>query len=191
MNATWTTWADDQPELAKATLAMLEQLLGPLTPSSSVRVEQAEVRPSALPESARARLTELLGADGVLVDDRSRAERSGGQSYADLVRRRHGDTTAAPDAVLLPADASAVAGVLQICSAERVAVVPWGGGTSVVGGLESIPGDCVAVVALDLRRLDRLLAVDAESRTATFQPGIRTPAAEAALAEHGFPPGHV
>ncbi|HET6816483.1 MAG TPA: FAD-binding oxidoreductase [Mycobacteriales bacterium] len=191
MTQTWTTWADDQPELSSSTVAMLETLVGPLTPSTAAAIETARVEPSALPPAARSRLVAALGEDGVLVDDRSRAEHSGGQSYVDLVRRRRGDTSTAPDAILLPRDAAAVARVLEICSEERVAVVPWGGGTSVVGGLEALRGDCVAVAALDLGRMNSLLTVDAESHTATFQPGMRTPDAEAALARHGFTLGHV
>jgi alkyldihydroxyacetonephosphate synthase len=191
MTRTWTTWAGDQPRLDRSDIAMLESVVGPLTPAQATPVEKARLAPSALPADARARLSELLGADSVLVDDRSRAEHSGGQSYVDLVRRRHGDASSAPDAILLPGDAAAVARVLEVCAADRIAVVPWGGGTSVVGGLESLRGDCVAVVALDLRRLDQLVSVDAESHTATFQPGIVTPAADAALAGHGFTLGHV
>ena len=188
---TWTTWADDQPTLGRATLAMLESAVGVLTPSAAASIESARLTPSALPAAARDRLTQALGSDSVLIDDRSRAEHSGGQSYADIVRRRHGDASAAPDAILLPTDAAAVSRALEICSDERVAIVPWGGGTSVVGGLDALRGDCVAVVALDLRRLDQLLAVDSESHTATFQPGIRTPAAEEALRAQGFTLGHV
>src|SRR3954454_4288508 len=191
MDSTWTTWAGEQPRLGGSILAMLQRLLGPLTPTEAAPIESAIVRPSALSQGALDRLCGALGTDGVLVDDRSRAEHSGGQSYADIVRRRRGDTSAAPDAVLLPADADAVQRALEVCSAERVAVVPWGGGTSVVGGLDALRGDGVALVAVDLRRLDQLLEVDADSRTATFQPGIRTPAADAALAEHGVRLGHV
>src|SRR3954453_2629599 len=191
MDSTWTTWAGEQPRLGGSTLAMLQRLLGPLTPTEAAPIESAIVRPSALSQGALDRLCGALGTDGVLVDDRSRAEHSGGQSYADIVRRRRGDTSGAPDAVLLPADADAVQRALEVCTAERVAVVPWGGGTSVFGGLDALRGECVAVVALDLRRMDQLLAVDEMSRTATFQPGIRTPAAEAALAAHGFTLGHV
>src|SRR4051812_43524121 len=150
MTRTWTTWADDQPSLGRSTVAMLEGIVGPLTSSEAAPIETARLQPSGLSPHARSRLSEVLGADGVLVDDRSRAEHSGGQSYVDIVRRRHGDTSAAPDAILLPGDAEAVARALEVCSDERVAVVPWGGGTSVVGGLESLRGDCVAVVALDL-----------------------------------------
>jgi alkyldihydroxyacetonephosphate synthase len=191
MTSTWTTWAGEQPRLPAPTVTMLEQLLGLLTPADAAPLDTAAVRPSLLPEAALTRLRDVLGPEGVLVDDRSRAEHSGGQSYADIIRRRRADTSAAPDAVLLPADAGTVLRVLEVCSSERVAVVPWGGGTSVVGGLDALRGDCVAVVAVDLRQLDRLLEVDADSHTATFQPGIRTPAAEAALAEHGFTLGHV
>src|SRR3954470_1024109 len=191
MTSTWTTWAGEQPRLPASTLTMLERLVGPLNAAASAPIEAAAVPPSALPEAALTRLRAVLGPAGVLIDERSRAEHSGGQAYADIVRRRRADTSAAPDAVLLPEDADAVLTALRVCSSERVAVVPWGGGTSVVGGLDAVRGDGVALVALDLRRLDRLLEVDADSRTATFQPGIRTPAAEAALAEHGFTLGHV
>ena len=191
MTGTWTTWAADQPSLGRSTLGMLESIVGPLTPAAAAAIETARLQPSALPESARTRLVAALGGDSVLVDDRSRAEHSGGQAYADIVRRRHGDASAAPDAILLPADAADVARALEICSEESVAVVPWGGGTSVVGGLDSVRGQCVAVAALDLRKLDQLVEVDAQSRIATFQPGIRTPDAEAALAAHGLTLGHV
>ena len=154
-------------------------------------IEHATVPSSRLAADVRAQLIEALGADGVQDDDVSRARHAGGQAYADLIRRRRGDASDAPDAVLLPRTTGAIAAVLTICSASRVAVVPWGGGTSVVGGLSSLRGSCESVVALDLARLDRLLSVDEISLTATFEPGIRTPAAEAALSTHGLTLGHV
>jgi len=170
---------------------MLSNSLGPLSPQRPVAIEAVAVAPSRLPAVVRTDLVAALGADAVRDDDISRARRAGGQSYSDLIRRRRGDTSDAPDAVLLPATTEAVTEVLRICSEAKVAVITWGGGTSVVGGLEAIAGDCVAVVALDLSRLDRLKSVDHLSRTATFEPGIRTPAAEAALAAHGLSLGHV
>src|SRR3954451_6695331 len=190
MDSTWTTWAGAQPRLGDSTLAMLQRRLGPLTPTDAAPIESAVVRPSALPQGALYRLRNVLGDDSVLVDDRSRAEHSGGQSYADIVRRRRADTSAAPDAVLLPSDSAAVQRTLEVCSSERVAVVPWGGGTSVVGGLDALRGGCSAVVALDLCRLDRLAHLDATSHTATFEPGIRAPAAEGELNAAGFTLGH-
>jgi alkyldihydroxyacetonephosphate synthase len=146
---------------------------------------------SRLRADVRDRLAAALDGDAVLVDDEARVRHTGGQAYGDLVRRRRGDVGDAPDAVVMPADAAAVARVLHVCAEADVAVVPWGGGTSVVGGLDAERGEHDAVVALDLSRLDALLDVDPLSRLATFQPGIRTPDAEAALAEHGLTLGHV
>ncbi|MDQ1706659.1 MAG: alkyldihydroxyacetonephosphate synthase [Frankiaceae bacterium] len=171
--------------------ALLRDELGRTSPSTAVPVERARLSPSALPAAARDRLVQALGEDAVRVDDEVRATHAGGQSYAEIIRRRRGDAGEAPDAVLLPADAGQVAAVLRICTEERVAVVPWGGGTSVVGGLAAERGDHSSLVALDLSRLDQLLTVDEVSLLATFQPGIRTPAAEAALAAYGLTLGHV
>src|SRR5512146_2873189 len=154
MATSWTTWANDQPELSRGVLSLLENQLGTLTPNAAVAISEARVPPSALPDAARRRLEETLGRDAVLIDDESRAAHAGGQAYTDLVRRRAGDAGDAPDAVLLPSDAAGVAAVLRICTDEHVAVVPWGGGTSVVGGLTAARGGCAAVVALDLGRLD-------------------------------------
>ena len=68
---------------------------------------------------------------------------------------------------------------------HHVAVVPFGGGTCVTGGLAARRDGYAGVVSLDLGRMDRLLAVDPVSMTATLEPGLRGPEAEALLAEHG------
>jgi len=187
----WTAWADSQPPLPPAARSVLAERLGPLTPSAAVAVTEAAVRPSRLSRQSLERLRQTVGADSMHTDDESRARHAGGQAYVDIARRRRGDAGAAPDAVISPADAGEVSRLLQVCAEERIAVVPWGGGTSVVGGLDAERGGLTAVVALDLSRLDKLLAVDPLARLATFQPGIRTPAAEEALAKHGFSLGHV
>src|SRR3954464_2701202 len=187
----WTAWADSQPQLPPAAQSVLAARLGTLTPSVAVAVTEAVVRPSQLSSHALERLEHVVGADGLRVDDETRARHAGGQAYVDIARRRRGDAGAAPDAVVTPRNADVVARVLRVCADENVAVVPWGGGTSVVGGLDPERGELVAVVALDLSRLDALVSVDPVSRLATFQPGIRTPAAEEALAGHGVTLGHV
>jgi alkyldihydroxyacetonephosphate synthase len=103
---------------------------------------------------------------------------------------RAGDADDAPDAVIEPADHEEVLGVLRACEEHRIAVVPFGGGTSVVGGLAPGREGWRGVVALDLRRLDRLVALDAISRVATLGAGLTGPAAEALLRDHGFTLGH-
>jgi len=191
MEPSWTSWGTTQPELPPAARELLESRLGALTPTQAAPIESAELPPSRLRRSVIDRLIDAVGPRGVLADDATRARHAGGQAYADLIRRRAGDAGQAPDAVVLPRDAADVAKVLQVCADDYVAVVPWGGGTSVVGGLDAERGRCTGLIALDLSRMDRLLAVDETSMLATFEPGIRTPEAERLLAEHGLTLGHV
>ena len=145
----------------------------------------------ALPADARAELVELLGEHQVQTGATARLGRAGGLSYSDLLRRRDGVDLAVPDAVLLPADPEQVQRVLELCVRHDVAVVPFGGGTSVVGGVTALRGAKRAVVALDLARLDRLVSVDPMSRIAVLQAGVRAPEAESLLAAHGFTLGPV
>ncbi|MHB8961499.1 MAG: FAD-binding oxidoreductase [Candidatus Limnocylindrales bacterium] len=146
--------------------------------------------PSALPEPTAAALRAVVGAEHVLVDDDARLVRAAGRSYLDLLRLRGSQTLDAPDAVVLPGTAAEVAGVLRACADAGLAVVPFGGGTSVVGGVTPLRGRFRAVVSLDLRRMDRLVGVDEQSRTATFEPGVRGPDAERLLAAYGLTLGH-
>ncbi len=138
-------------------------------------------------------LRRIVGADHVLVDDDLRRRRTRGKSTPDLLRNRAGDFADAPDAVVRPADHDEVQAVVGYAATHRVAVVPFGGGTCVTGGL-SVPSTAreglAGVVSLDLARMDRLLAVDPVSMTATLEPGLRGPDAEALLAEHGLTLGH-
>jgi alkyldihydroxyacetonephosphate synthase len=80
--------------------------------------------------------------------------------------------------------------VLRLCSERRIAIVPFGGGTSVVGGLEAESSGFAGRVALDLRRMDGLLELDEESRVAVLEPGLRGPETETLLRERGFTLGH-
>jgi alkyldihydroxyacetonephosphate synthase len=105
------------------------------TPRHTPPVPVAEIRlaPSRLTETARLALVELLGEDNVRTDRESRLLRAGGKSYLDLLRRRAGDATDAPCAVVLPGTTEETAALLALCSEHDVVVVPFGGGTSVVG----------------------------------------------------------
>jgi alkyldihydroxyacetonephosphate synthase len=110
-----------------------------------------------------------------------------GKSFPETVRAFARDFANAPDLVALPASEADVAAVLDWASAAKVAVIPFGGGSSVVGGVEPAVGDAYSgAVSLDLRRLDRVLEVDPTSRAARIESGIRGPAIEAALKPHGL-----
>ena len=89
------------------------------SPAQPTPIEQAQLTPSRLSGGVRAQLVEVVGAEAVADDHETRARHAGGQAYADIVRRRHGDASEAADAVVLPADAGEVAAVLAICSARQ------------------------------------------------------------------------
>jgi alkyldihydroxyacetonephosphate synthase len=108
-----------------------------------------------------------------------------GKAYRDVVRGFRGEFENPPDLVAFPRDESEIEAVLSWAEAEGAAVIPFGGGTSVVGGVEARLGDR-PVVSLDLRRLDRVLEVDAESLAARIQAGATGPRLEDQLREHGL-----
>ncbi|SSC23964.1 FAD-linked oxidase, partial [Klenkia terrae] len=178
--------------LPKAARKHLARELG-WTPRSTppVPVDSIELAPSRLPVPVRAELVTLLGLENVRDDRDSRLRRTGGKSYLDLLRRRSGDATDAPDAVLTPADTAQTAALLELCTRHGVVVVPFGGGTSVVGGLSGTDVDDRPVVVVDLSRMAGVVSVDVPSSLVTAGPGMRGPALEDALAEHDLTLGHL
>lgn len=193
MDMLWNGWGDPAraTPLPGTVTGLLRELLG-VTPREAPALPLAEIAVpvSPLGEDARRALETAVGgrADDVRTDAESRIRHTRGKSTADLLRMRAGDTADTPAAVVLPDGHDEVLTVLAACAEHGLALVPFGGGTSVVGGLA--PGHGGAFVALDLRRMNRLLDLDEVSRTATLQPGLRAPEAEALLAEHGYTLGH-
>src|SRR5438128_8913720 len=120
-------------------------------------------------------------------DDHARASHALGKSYVDVVRGFRGEYEHPPDLVAFRRDEGDVQRVLEWCSGERVAAIPYGGGTSVVGGVSpEIPDGYNGVVSLDLRALERVLEVDQLSRAARIQAGAAGPVLEAGLGAHGL-----
>ncbi|ANZ38831.1 FAD-linked oxidase [Lentzea guizhouensis] len=118
-------------------------------------------------------------------DPLDRLTHARGQAYRDVVRNLAGDIGTVPDAVARPRTEQDVVDVLDHCGSNGIAVIPFGGGTSVVGGVE--PRDIDGpVVTLDLGHLDRVLEVDPTSRAARIQAGVLGPDLEAQLKPHGF-----
>jgi alkyldihydroxyacetonephosphate synthase len=118
-------------------------------------------------------------------DKHERVSRALGKAYRDIVRGFRGEFEHPPDLVAQPRDCSEVETVLSWAEAEGAAVVPFGGGTSVCGGVEARLGDR-PVVTMDLRRLDRLIEVDPTSLAARIEAGATGPRLEEQLKEHGL-----
>jgi alkyldihydroxyacetonephosphate synthase len=189
----WSGWGDPSlvPELPEQVRSLLAAGLGvaraPGPPGAISSVELPEPR---LPDDAVQELRAVVGADAALADHDVRVRHTRGKSTPDLLRLRTGDASAAPDLVVLPTSHEQVVDVLRVCSERRIAVVPFGGGSSVVGGLEPEADGFAGVVALDPRRMCALVELDRTSRVAVLEPGLRGPQAEALLSERGYTIGH-
>jgi alkyldihydroxyacetonephosphate synthase len=144
-------------------------------------IDDIELRdPRIAPPSS---LTSILSSDKY-----DRAAHTYGKSTRDILRGAHRQFEAPPDLIAYPETEQQLIDVLDWCTRERVAVVPFGGGTSVCGGVESglIEGDYRGAVSLDLARLDRILEIDRKSRAARIQAGIFGPALEDGLRPEGL-----
>jgi alkyldihydroxyacetonephosphate synthase len=189
----WSGWGDPalMPVLDENLRALVVQGLGVREPGrAAVSLRDVRLPESRLEPDAAAELAAVVGADNALAHDEARVRHTRGKSLTDLLRLRTGDAADAPDLVVLPASHAQVLACLRICSARRIAVVPFGGGTSVVGGLETASGGFAGVVALDVRRMNALVELDVESRLAVLEPGVRGPQAETMLNQRGFTIGH-
>jgi len=143
--------------------------------------------PAAPPDNEGRRLPPLSAE--VSTDPLDRLAHSRGQGLVDVIRLRCGLVPALPDGVCRPTNSAEVAAVLAECSATGVRIIPWGGGTSVTGGVNVIADDD-PVCTMDLERMTGLTDLDRISGLATFGPGTTGPATEAALNTHDLTLGH-
>ncbi|MFQ6100860.1 MAG: FAD-binding oxidoreductase [Anaerolineae bacterium] len=168
-------------------LALPDEAIERETPP--VSLEEISLRPPRLDDPMLSSLRKLLGEEAVRTDKLSRVEHAYGKSYRDLIRTRAGYIPNPPDAVVYPADQGQVASLIAWAADRDVAVIPFGGGSSVLGGVEPDPGESFTIT-LDLAQLDRVLSVDPVSRTARIQAGATGPEVEAQLNARGFTLGH-
>jgi alkyldihydroxyacetonephosphate synthase len=139
-------------------------------------------------ELAESRLKPPQHLPGIFSDDRyDRLSHSLGKAYRDVVRGFRGEFASPPDLVAYPESAEDVDLILNYCADEKAAAIPFGGGTSVVGGVEARElDDYRGVVTIDMRRMDRVLEVDPISMAARIQAGATGPRLEDQLREHGL-----
>ncbi len=174
----WEDQAPSKGELEQAAVGIRERLGFGGELEEPVALEEVELRESRLKVPAS------LG-DLFTDEHYERVAHALGKAYRDVVRGFRGEFGNPPDLVAFPRDGSEIEVVLSWAEAEGAAVIPFGGGTSVVGGVEARLGDR-PVVSLDLRRLDRVLEVDGESLAARIQAGATGPRLEEQLREHGL-----
>ncbi|HEY7133206.1 MAG TPA: FAD-binding oxidoreductase [Candidatus Limnocylindrales bacterium] len=180
----WNGWIDEDatpPTVAPGALRLLESEIGPGTPPRDATLDDvmAGLPPSRLASDAR------WAADPL---DRIRHAR--GQSLPDWIALRSGRLGRVPDAVTRPANPADVRALFDAARTAGLSLIPFGGGTSVVGGVTPDPDDDRPVVTVALDGLSGLTSLDEASGLATFGPGTLGPDVEAALAAHGLTLGH-
>ncbi|MXG28461.1 FAD-binding oxidoreductase [Streptomyces sp. YIM 132580] len=177
----WWGWGDVDQALPDAECASLAALIpgaaaSALPVPSVASLELPPVRVSA--PATLARLVSSAPAD--------RAAHTYGKAFRDVVRALYGDLAAAPDLVARPRDERDVVDLLDWAAGADIAVVPYGAGSSVVGGVECRAGEHSGVLSLDLSGLDRVLEIDRVSRAARIQAGVLGPGLESRLRPHGL-----
>ncbi|MGB3484109.1 MAG: FAD-binding oxidoreductase [Mycobacterium sp.] len=189
----WNAWGDPAAAkpLSDGIRTLLKQALGVDVPDTTeLEPTQVQLRPSTLTADDITGLEGIVGAENLSTAAEDRLLRAGGKSTLDLLRRTDRGPQDAPDAVLAPGSDEEIAALLAYCSQHGIAVVPFGGGTSVVGGLDPVRGTCHGVISLDLRRFDQLYCLDEISGEAELGAGVTGPDAERLLGERGFSLGH-
>ncbi|NLP83857.1 FAD-binding oxidoreductase [Microbacterium sp. CFH 90308] len=185
----WDAWGTKPAHLPAGAKALIATLI-PGKAHPVPRRARPVLTASRLTDEDLAAFAAVVGPANATRDDADRILHLGGKSTPDLLRRRLDERQAAPDGVVSPAGHDEVVAVLAVCVERRIAVVPFGGGTSVVAGVEPERGAHRAVVALDLVRTAALLDLDETSLLAAFGAGTTGPQAEELLAARGYTLGH-
>lgn len=178
----WNGWGDQSIiyPLPESASVFLENVLGELKPSPDARLEDVL---AAMP-AARHSPHLLLSSS-----EEERLRHARGQSLPDWVALRSGRIPAFPDALAYPTSTEDIRELLAYARQSGARLIPYGGGTSVVGHINPQPG-ASPVVTVDMRRMERMLDLDESSRLATFQAGVTGPFLEKQLREHGYTLGH-
>lgn len=188
----WNGWGDPDraKDLPRAVRALLPLLLGRIRrPEAPVDLSAVQIGTSGLTEADVAALGTAVGVDQVDTSAEARIRHAGGRSTPDLLRRREREQRV-PDAVVRPASHDEVRACLDVAVERGIAMIPYGGGTSVVGALDPERGAHHAVVSVDLRRLQGIVRLDAVSGEAVLASGTTGPDAEMLLSAHGLELGH-
>ncbi|MEV6072429.1 FAD-binding oxidoreductase [Nocardia sp. NPDC052001] len=186
MTRSWWGWGNVENAVGEAERATLTKRVANLLPGADLSVHEPPALDAlAIPES-RIQLPDALAELGSR-DLRDRVAHSHGQAFRDVVRMLLGQIEQVPDLVVRPRTERDVVDVLDWCAEAGVAVIPFGGGTSVVGGVEPRGiADYAGVVSLDLGRLNRVVEIDRVSRAARIQAGMLGPDLEQALRPEGL-----
>jgi alkyldihydroxyacetonephosphate synthase len=153
-------------------------------------LDEIDIPAPRIGEDILGTLREICGADNVSADKFQRVSHSMGKSYRDTLRFRMRRIDRSTDVVAWPREEKEVVEILRLAGEKNLEIIPFGGGSSVTGGVEPRAENKDGTVTLDLARLNRVMRVDATSQTAVIQAGALGPEIEEQLNAHGYTLGH-
>lgn len=159
-------------------------------PPPKVRLSQIRLPEPRMSPALRVSTEEIIGKGHISLDMRSRITHGLGQGYKDLVRLRRGEITNPPEMVVYPGSEEDIIHLVRLAVENRWAIVPYGGGTGVVGGLECVAEGLNGAISLDTSRMAKIVDIGPVSMTATAEAGILGPELEEALNAKGYTLGH-
>lgn len=193
MKTKWNGWGDlDHTYKFKNPAVFtkfLENNFGKIKTRTPEPFAPQKIRPSRLDPSIIERIVSIVGEKNFSINPLDRTIHSFGKSYYDLIRLRLGLVNNPTDGVVYTESDHEIVKLLQLAREKGITIIPFGGGTTVVGGVEPDIGSPV-VLTIDLANMNQMIALDRLSQLATFQAGILGPELERLLNEHGFSLGH-
>nr|WP_240394005.1 FAD-binding oxidoreductase [Corynebacterium lactis] len=187
----WGVDGNDKP-ITPSSEKLLQQEIGmSLEANNPPRdISEVSIPEGRLNDDDVAALSGIVGEENVATDHDTRVKHAVGRSYADLARLRAAKLDVAPDAVVLPKNEQQIVDLFKVCSERKIAIVAFGGGTSVVGGVEAVDGGLGKAIAVSMVAFDKILEINEVAGTATVETGVFGPDLEEALAAKGFTAGH-
>lgn len=181
---------DDKPAFAPFVKSIVGVELSAGQHDTGLDFASLDVPASTAPEAVLAALRSAVGEDSVDVSDHDRVVHTYGKSIRDLIRIRRGVLRRVPDAVVYPADEAEVQAVVSLAAELDLVLIPFGGGSNIVGSLEPQPEETRPVVSLDMGRLNKVLEIDEDGGLARIQAGGQGPDLEEQLNAEGWTLGH-
>ncbi len=193
----WWGWGDpnltfpmaDKPNLWPWVVQKLG-ITSAVPTANPVDLDSIKLPPTRADAKLLAELQAILEPGQISLEPLDRLHHSYGKSFPDLFRVRNGVVRRAPDAVLWPDSHEQVEALVKLAQKLGFCLIPFGGGTNIVGGIDPEADEARPVMTLSLRNLNRLISIDPESRTATIQAGALGPKIESDLAAQGHSLGH-
>lgn len=185
----WGVEGHDKPITTEAETLLREEIgLESGADNPPKDISEVTIPSSRLDEEDISSLNDVVST--LSTDHDTRVRHALGRSYPDLARLRTGVVDVAPDAVAMPADEKELQALLKVCTERKIAVTAFGGGTSVVGGVEAVDGGFGKAIALSMVAFDAIVDINRKAHTVTVQAGVFGPDLEEALQPLGLTVGH-